>query len=457
MKKTNLIVLLLVLSNVAFGQIITNKDDVTYVKYDATCMRKVFYRKEGIVEGDDHNSFVLNINDTMMVGFIIYNDIGKRKTLKTEMPGNISCENRNINLTTINEINLGTKVGVFLEETPAGVLLAPISEVTIMTKSENYFTFKSTRYDIVFDLKNHKAIKSLADGKNFPLLTEIEVECKQAFIFQDYDALTNPSGSTLRYIPDVGPYNIAYHEGSYNCLLVNYGSIAKYMAKLCAKNESFFKKVENPGIVKSDKSKKKKTAAPFENPVNQSLAHVENRSIGVFEALEEKEKEQNIQQHREQPKKEIQEKVRASNYSDLDRSLTIKGQEKAISQVITHKVQQGETVFSISRKHNITPTELILLNKLPNTQIQVGQELSIKAPKTSETPRPSFSNPSAKVVSLVKETKTTHLVQTGETLYSVSRKYNIPVQQIIDSNGIKNNVIMVGQTLIIREGSLADL
>ena len=45
--------------------------------------------------------------------------------------------------------------------------------------------------------------------------------------------------------------------------------------------------------------------------------------------------------------------------------------------------------------------------------------------------------------------KIIHNVKTGDTLFSISKKYNVPINQIIKNNNLQNNLIKVGQILII--------
>jgi N-acetylmuramoyl-L-alanine amidase len=40
-----------------------------------------------------------------------------------------------------------------------------------------------------------------------------------------------------------------------------------------------------------------------------------------------------------------------------------------------------------------------------------------------------------------------HTVQRGESLYSISKKYNIPVAKLKQLNEMKNNKIIIGQKL----------
>jgi LysM repeat protein len=46
--------------------------------------------------------------------------------------------------------------------------------------------------------------------------------------------------------------------------------------------------------------------------------------------------------------------------------------------------------------------------------------------------------------------KITHIVQKGETLYSIARKYGVPIEKIKKSNNLENNTLNVGQELIIK-------
>ena len=52
--------------------------------------------------------------------------------------------------------------------------------------------------------------------------------------------------------------------------------------------------------------------------------------------------------------------------------------EKPISTVTTHTVKKGDTLYSLSKKYNVSITTLKSLNALKKDTIQVGQKLKIK-------------------------------------------------------------------------------
>lgn len=96
-------------------------------------------------------------------------------------------------------------------------------------------------------------------------------------------------------------------------------------------------------------------------------------------------------------------------------------------------VQRGDSLWSISRKFNITVNDLIELNNLKNLTLQPNQGLLVpKQENTTDIP----SN--------------VYIVQKGDTLWSISSKLNIPVQTLKELNNITSNLLSVGQQLIVQ-------
>ena len=120
---------------------------------------------------------------------------------------------------------------------------------------------------------------------------------------------------------------------------------------------------------------------------------------------------------------------------------------------LTHKVEKGETIGSIAVKYNLSQKELIELNELKSKKIIAGQTLKVGMESQIEPElavNVAKEQPNAtKVIQSVENGSSTHKVAAGESLYSISKKYNITIDELKDVNNLTSNNIQPGQTLKI--------
>lgn len=123
--------------------------------------------------------------------------------------------------------------------------------------------------------------------------------------------------------------------------------------------------------------------------------------------------------------------------------------------VIVHRVEQGQTLFSLARKYNTNVTEIKSLNPTLS-QLQIGMEILIPSKNTSVA-KEIVSNeaPVANSDPSSVSTQETHTVQQGETLYRIAKQYGISTQELTEANKIGSSGIQLGQTLKIpKKGAL---
>jgi LysM repeat protein len=113
----------------------------------------------------------------------------------------------------------------------------------------------------------------------------------------------------------------------------------------------------------------------------------------------------------------------------------------ALAQGTVHTVRTGETLSGIARQYNTSVTGLMQANGIVNANlIYVGQQLVI--PPGSAAPAPPSGQPPAGGV--------VYTVRTGDTLFSISRRYGVALLTLAQANGIVNpSLIYVGQQLVI--------
>lgn len=95
---------------------------------------------------------------------------------------------------------------------------------------------------------------------------------------------------------------------------------------------------------------------------------------------------------------------------------------------IYYIVKSGDSLYKIANMFNITVNELKSLNNLSSNLLSIGQRLKV----------PGNQNENE-----------IYIVQSGDTLYSIARKYNTTVTAIQSLNNLVTSSLSIGQQLLI--------
>lgn len=111
-----------------------------------------------------------------------------------------------------------------------------------------------------------------------------------------------------------------------------------------------------------------------------------------------------------------------------------------------HTVRKGETLGKIAEKYRTSVSTLAKLNHIRNnSKIRIGQKLKVPAGRTIT--RASYK----------KDTKTgqskQYKVRSGDTLWSIAKRYNTSVSRIRNANGLSGNALQAGQVLEVPSDS----
>ena len=123
--------------------------------------------------------------------------------------------------------------------------------------------------------------------------------------------------------------------------------------------------------------------------------------------------------------------------------LKVPGYYTAEDTNITYIVKRGDTLYSISRLYNVSVEDIRRFNNLTNDILSIGQQLIIPSGESIVTPSED---------EIINEPNT-YIVQLGDTLFSISRKFGIPVNDIKIQNNLTSDILSVGQVLQIPTGS----
>ncbi|MDR7401909.1 MAG: peptidoglycan DD-metalloendopeptidase family protein [Armatimonadota bacterium] len=110
-------------------------------------------------------------------------------------------------------------------------------------------------------------------------------------------------------------------------------------------------------------------------------------------------------------------------------------------------IREGQTLWEIARAHGVAVEALAAANGIGDEDvIHVGQRLvipgaSAAAPAAGRPARPASRPRGGRSVTVV--------VESGQTLWDLAQTYGVPVDAIVEANGLSGDLIRPGQRLVI--------
>jgi len=141
-------------------------------------------------------------------------------------------------------------------------------------------------------------------------------------------------------------------------------------------------------------------------------------------------------------------------------NLYAKGQE---SKYTIHTIAKGETLSALAQQYHTTVGDIMRVNGMnAKSRLTIGEKIKIPSGNTkSASPQTVSSNTktsNTKTASPVSKTSpvrtwdssaATHYVSHSETLYSISKKFGVTVDQLKEWNNLHNETIHFGQQLAV--------
>ncbi len=106
----------------------------------------------------------------------------------------------------------------------------------------------------------------------------------------------------------------------------------------------------------------------------------------------------------------------------------------------TYLVESGDTYWGLEKKYNTTQAELEDLNPILLDGLKAGFKIRI----------PLYNLPEVEAIPVDEDAFTDHFVNKGETLYSISKKYDVKISELKNANPVlKMRGLMAGETILI--------
>lgn len=101
---------------------------------------------------------------------------------------------------------------------------------------------------------------------------------------------------------------------------------------------------------------------------------------------------------------------------------------------LVYTVKAGDSLWNIANQYGISVNDIVSFNNLGTTLLQIGQQLLI--PKQGSNQDGNSQG-------------VTYVVKSGDTLWNIAKKYNISVDELKSANKLTNNMLSIGQKLVI--------
>lgn len=124
----------------------------------------------------------------------------------------------------------------------------------------------------------------------------------------------------------------------------------------------------------------------------------------------------------------------------INQQLLIPSKDTNTQGKVTYTVKSGDSLWKIANNFGITVDSLKSANNLTSNVLQVGDTLIIPG-RTEEPETPEQTPPSSGVIEYV--------VQSGDSLYSIAKKYGVTARELQQYNNLPSNLLSIGQVLLI--------
>ncbi len=119
-----------------------------------------------------------------------------------------------------------------------------------------------------------------------------------------------------------------------------------------------------------------------------------------------------------------------------------------LSHTIEYKVQNGDSLWGISQRFKIKVKDITAVNPGLTVNIRTGQ--TIKIPRSTDSTSPAYQSTSPSVAQAATPVNgTIYTVKSGDVLSRIASRQGVTVSQLKAANGLSNDVIRIGQKLVI--------
>jgi LysM repeat protein len=431
MRKLSLLLVAIFISVCAFSQHL-------FIRYDEGCMDRYEYR------------FVEKSNSIAYSAYRTHNAAGDQIFFETGLESPtirkkvtdkmVDCRNINFDQSTIAEVNSGKRKAYICKKIDSGWAILPVGSMAFMAQHDEMMTYYGSNYE----LQVHLGISRIPGDKDVTLRLPDE-EAKAAMFYMG----DIPACDSKAYMFRVSPCKACPCTVDADITLMpNIGLIREKEPT----GETF-------ELVTINDVPVCQFLTPNPAPIASSNAQPENISTETAST----ETPSTSYETTETPVYQASETAAEPNISSKSVDTDIKSVCGIYPMEGEHLVEAGESLYGVARRYGVTVNNLRSWNDMTTDVIQPCTLMKIVAPAKAEQPSMAEAHSNdvpasydKKIIKRTTECTTVanegeHVVQQGEGLYAIARKYNVKPSQLHAWNNLASDIIHPCDKLVVVE------
>ncbi|MFK7797660.1 MAG: LysM peptidoglycan-binding domain-containing protein [Aureispira sp.] len=409
-----------------------------YFFYDPACMQQLEYERINRIDDLAHTDYYTSVSPNKQLIFSVHKNAGNlNKELVSEIPEKpYMCADRGaISPALIKEINNNRRIAYMVVQTGMQYALYPIYSIASLEQTAKGLVYTDPTYGFHYDANVSKPGEILNHGankeRNVFFETQTTTACLPTYEFKIISRHIETPIKHLTLVQGLGFQRLHTTIGELRLTHVNGAPVSQVIAGLCNTNSAPSATNPNEGGSESAGLPDTVGLSPIEKKLWASR-----------------------QKDNTTPRKNYVKPVSMGQDGIPAQGVLARGNDKNPTTANTkllpggiYIVQEKETLYTLSEKFNVSVERLMTINNLQGFELGLNQPLKVvddgSVPVQSKNPLVEITDNGT--------TKTTiHVVEQGDTLYSISKQYGITLRDVYKLNSnLTNEYIDINQRIVV--------
>lgn len=423
-----------------------------YFFYDPACMQQMDYERVNKIDDLAHTDYYTSVNPDKQLIFRVQKDPANlNRRMVAEIPVKpYMCEDRdNISPALIREINNNRRLAYMVVQMGTQYALYNVYSVGTLESGSKGLVYTDPVYGFDYETGVSKPGEILNRGKNKERNIFFEAQtntaCLPTYEFKIISRHIETPIKHLTFVNKVGFQRLYTGQGELRLTKVNGQPIATVIANLCNGSIAPMAMVD---VTKKGGAINKKNLPDTAglSPIEKKLWMARQADAGMTARSVVQEEPVKVTSGAIVPPPG-QGMLPTNNVVFVDRAANQAANTAKLLPGGIYIVQEKESLYNISEKFNISVERLMTLNNLQSFELGLNQPL--KVVDDASVPVQN-RNPLVEMTDNGTTQTTIHIVEQGDTLYGISKRYGITLKDVymLNSN-LTNDAIDINQRIIV--------